>query len=75
MFRRRRWEAAMQAFTAAYQFARLPEVVYNLAVVSERLHRTRDAIDYYREYLRLRRDSPDRAQVEAQIERLRASDR
>ncbi|MBP7681711.1 MAG: tetratricopeptide repeat protein [Deltaproteobacteria bacterium] len=71
MFRRGEYEAAMQAFTAANSFAPLPEVHYNMAVVSERLGARRDAIDYYREYLRLRPNAPDRGFVEREIERLR----
>lgn len=71
MFRRREYEAAMQAFTAAHRFAPLPEVLYNMAVVSEQLGARRDAIDYYREYLRLRPNAPDRGFVEREIERLR----
>lgn len=71
MFRRRRYDAALQAFTAAYSFARLPEVIYNLAVASERTGHTQDAIDYYREYLRARPDGPDRAYVERRVAQLR----
>ncbi|MDQ3036344.1 MAG: tetratricopeptide repeat protein [Myxococcota bacterium] len=71
MFRRRRYDAALQAFTAAYNFARLPEVIYNLAVASERTGHTQDAIDYYREYLRARPDGPDRAYVERRVTQLR----
>jgi len=72
MFQRRQYEAAMQAFTAAHRFAPFPELLYNMALTAERLSQTRDAIDYYREYLRLRRDAPDRAQVERRIAELRA---
>jgi tetratricopeptide (TPR) repeat protein len=75
MFRRRRYDAALQAFTAAYNFARLPEVVYNLAVASERTDHTQDAIDYYREYLRARPDDPARRQIERHVEELRAQQR
>ncbi len=71
MFRRHEYEAAMQAFTAAHRFAPLPEVLYNMAVVAERLESRRDAVDYYREYLRLRPDAPDRGFVEREIQRLR----
>lgn len=71
MFRRRRYDAALQAFTAAYNFARLPEVIYNLAVASERTGHRQDAIDYYREYLRARPDGPDRAFVERRVAALR----
>lgn len=72
MFRRRRYDAALQAFTAAYSFARLPEVIYNLAVASERVGHTQDAIDYYREYLRARPDGADRGMIERKVEQLRA---
>ncbi|MEQ8458334.1 MAG: hypothetical protein RLO52_26790 [Sandaracinaceae bacterium] len=73
MFRRRQYEAAMAAFTAAYNFARLPEVIYNLAVTAERLERTQDAIDYFREYARLLpRESAERAIVDRRVRELRA---
>jgi len=72
MFRRHRYDAALAAFTAAYRFAQLPEVIYNLAVASERTDHTQDAIDYYREYLRARPTDPGRATIEHHIEELRA---
>lgn len=73
MFQRRAFEAAMQAFTAAYGFARLPEVVYNLAITAEKLGRAQEAIDYYREFLRVRPDDPSRAQIEDRVRALRAA--
>lgn len=76
MFRRRRYDAAMAAFTAAYNFARLPEVIYNLAVTAERLGRTQDAIDYFREYARsLPRESAERPMIDRRVEQLRAQQR
>ena len=75
MFRRRQYEAAMQAFTAAYNFTRPnppAEVVYNLGMTAERLERTQDAIDYYREYARmLPRDSAERRAIDEQVAHLR----
>lgn len=72
MYRQGHYEAAMQAFIAAHRFAPLPEVLYNLAVTSERLGSRRDAIDYYREYLRgLPDNAPDRGAVERKIAELR----
>jgi tetratricopeptide (TPR) repeat protein len=71
LFRRRQYQAAMEAFIAAHRFAPLPEVVYNLAVTAERLGSRQDARDYYREYLRLRPNGPERGQIEREIERLR----
>ncbi len=70
MFRRRRYDAALAAFTAAYRFAPLPEVIYNLAVASERTEHFGDAVDYYREYLRARPEDPDRANIERTIREL-----
>ncbi len=74
LFGRRQFQAAMEAFIAAYRFAPLPEVVYNLAVTAERLGAPQDARDYYREYLRLRPNGPERGEIEREIERLRAAD-
>ena len=71
MYRRGQYQAAMQAFMAAHRFAPLPEVLYNLAVTAERLGSRRDALDYYREYLRRRPDAPDRGAVERKIAALR----
>jgi tetratricopeptide (TPR) repeat protein len=71
MFKRRQYAAAMQAFTAAHRFAPLPEVLYNMAVTAERLERTRDAIDFYREYLRRSERAADRHAVEKRIGQLR----
>jgi len=71
MFNRSQFEAAMQAFTQAHRFAPFPELLYNMAITSERLDQLRDAVDYYREYLRLRRNAPDRAQVEQHVAELR----
>lgn len=73
MFRRHQYPAALAAFTAAYRFAPLPEVIYNLAVLSERTGQRQEAMDYYREYLRVRPTDPDRATIERQIEQLRAA--
>ncbi|NOY91828.1 MAG: tetratricopeptide repeat protein [Deltaproteobacteria bacterium] len=71
MFNRGHFQAAMEAFTAAQRFAPLPEIFYNMAVAAERLHSLRDAMDYYREYLRVRPNAPDRGHVEREIARLR----
>lgn len=73
MFRRQQYQAAMQAFTAAHRFAPLPEIFFNMAVTAEKMGNLRDAMDYYREYLRLRPRAADRGHVEREIERLRAS--
>lgn len=71
MYRRRQYDAAMQAFIAAHRFAPLPEVLYNLAVTAEKIGSRQDAIDYYREYLRMRPEAPDRGAIEREVRRLR----
>lgn len=71
MYQRREYDAAMQAFTQAHRFAPFPELLYNMALTSEKLEQLRDAIDYYREYLRLRPNASDRAHVEQRIAELR----
>ena len=72
MFRRGRYDAALTAFTAAYRFAPLPEVIFNLAIVSERTDHLQDAIDYYHEYLRAVPTDPDRSAIESTIAEIRA---
>lgn len=75
MYRRRQYQAALAAFTAAYNYTRPnppAEVIYNLAMTAERLENWPDAIGYYREYARsLPRDSAERRQVNAHVAQLR----
>ncbi|MGD8861575.1 MAG: tetratricopeptide repeat protein [Myxococcales bacterium] len=70
LYRRGRLREALDAFTAARGFARFPELSYNLALVSERLGETRDAIDHYRAYLREAPDAADAQQVRERIRTL-----
>lgn len=76
MFRRRRYAPALQAFSAAaaaFQAlgVEVPELVYNLAVTSERLRSLDDAADYYEEYLRQRPRDPEVARIRAHVTELR----
>lgn len=71
MFKRKSYLAALQAFTAAQRFSPVPELYYNMGVTAEALQRDQDAIDYFREYLRLRPSSSDRLAIEARIQALR----
>jgi len=80
MFRRRRYPAALQAFSAAaaaFQAVdvEVPELVYNLAVTSERLEQLDDAADYYDEYLRQRPTDPEAARLRVHISELRGRQR
>ncbi len=75
MYRRRQYEAALAAFTAAYNFTRPnppAEVLYNLAMTAEQVGQLQDAIGYYREYARtLPRDGAERRQINAHVAELR----
>lgn len=76
MFRRRRYPAALQAFSAAaaaFQAVdvEVPELVYNLAVTSEHLEQLDDAADYYDEYLRQRPADPEADRIRAHVTELR----
>jgi len=80
MFQRRRYPAAFQAFSAAAAAFQalgqdVPELVYNLAVTSERMNQLDDAADYYDEYLRQRPNDPDAARLRALVARYRARQR
>lgn len=74
MFKRKNFEAALQAFVAAFRFAPIPEVAYNVAITAERLGRTPEAIEFYREYLKLRPTAPDREALERHVAALRGRD-
>lgn len=76
MFRRRRYAPALQAFAAAaaaFQAlgVEVPELVYNLAVTSERARSLDDAADYYDEYLRQRPRDPEADRIRAHVRELR----
>jgi tetratricopeptide (TPR) repeat protein len=76
MFQRRRYPAALQAFSAAAATFQaigreVPELVYNLAITSERIGSLDDAADYYEEYLRQRPQDPEAERLRAHVRRLR----
>lgn len=75
LYRRREYRGAHAAFSAAYNYTRPNppgEVIYNLAMVCERLDQLGDAIDYYREYARmLPQNSPERRSVNERVAQLR----
>lgn len=72
MFKDENYLAALQAFTAAQRFSPVPELYFNMGVTAELMKQPRDAIDYFREYLRLRPKCLDRPQVEERIAQLRS---
>ncbi|MGB0680138.1 MAG: tetratricopeptide repeat protein [Polyangiales bacterium] len=71
MYRRHKYQAALQAFTHAMRLAPVPEVLFNIAITAEKLGQTRDAIDYYREYLRTQKNVAERERIQAHIQKLR----
>ncbi|TAK23606.1 MAG: tetratricopeptide repeat protein [Myxococcaceae bacterium] len=75
-FRRRRWREALQAFETANQFVQnaggnVAELMFNLGVTHEHLGHRGEAEAAFRSYLSARPDSPDRAEIEQRIQRLR----
>ena len=74
LYKRSQREAAMAAFTAAYRLRETPELLFNLALISEELGRKQDAIDYYRAYLRRLPSARDATEVRSRIDTLGARD-
>jgi tetratricopeptide (TPR) repeat protein len=75
-FRRRRWREALQAFETANQYVvnangNVAELMFNLGVTHERMGHRAEAEAAFRSYLAARPDSPDRAEIEQRIQRLR----
>jgi tetratricopeptide (TPR) repeat protein len=75
-FRRHRWREALQAFETANQFVQnaggnVAELMFNLGVTHEHLGHREEAEAAFRSYLGARPDSPDRAEIEQRIQRLR----
>jgi tetratricopeptide (TPR) repeat protein len=72
LFRRKQYAAALEAFAAARRFVPLPELAYNLALTSERLGRSGEAVDHYRAYLRESQRPADGESVRMRIKALLA---
>jgi tetratricopeptide (TPR) repeat protein len=75
-FRRHRWREALQAFETANQFVQntggnVAELMFNLGVTHEHLGHRAEAEAAFRSYLAARPESPDRAELEQRIQRLR----
>jgi tetratricopeptide (TPR) repeat protein len=63
---------ALEGYRAAYAYAPEPELLYNAGQAQRNLGRWADAIVSFERYLTEERDAPDRAQVRALIQQLRA---
>ncbi len=72
-FARGDYDAAIQEFKAGFEIKPTSAVLFNIAKSYERLARYEEAIDFYKQYLDLDPNSPDRADVEEQIRRLQKS--
>jgi len=67
------FEVALARFRRAYELTESPDLLYNIATVSDRLRRDAEALEAYRGYLKARPQSPDREHVEGRIEALQAA--
>ncbi|MCS6913969.1 MAG: tetratricopeptide repeat protein [Myxococcota bacterium] len=61
---------ARAEFEESYRLSRRADLLFNLALVSEKLGHYREAADFLMEYLRQRPDAPDRHEVRRGIEEL-----
>lgn len=62
-----RFESALESFQRAYDLSGRPELLYNIGLSAERLRQDERALSAYRSYLEERRETPNRASVEARI--------
>ena len=67
------FESALASFRRAYELTGSPDLLYNIATVSDRMRRDEDALAAYEGYLAARPKSVDREHVESRIEVLRAA--
>ncbi len=65
------FENALASFRRAYELTGSPDLLYNIATVSDRLRRDEDALQAYEGYLKARPKSVDREHVESRIDVLR----
>jgi tetratricopeptide (TPR) repeat protein len=67
-----RYEDASREMLAAYDLRPLPDLQYNVAQCYERLNKLEPAASAYETYLKGKPDAPDRANVQARIDNLKA---
>ena len=63
----------MARFQRAYELTGSPDLLYNIATVSDRMRRDEEALQAYEGYLEARPDSADREHVASRIDVLRAA--
>jgi len=67
------FKAALTSFRRAYDLTGSPDLLYNIATVSDRMRRDEEALRAYEGYLEARPDSADREHVASRIDVLRAA--
>ena len=67
------FETALRSFQRAYELTESPDLLYNIATVSDRMRLDDEALEAYEGYLAARPKSADREHVESRIEVLRAA--
>ncbi|MGB5694325.1 MAG: hypothetical protein WBM46_01615 [Polyangiales bacterium] len=67
------FETALASFKRAYELTESPDLLYNIATVSDRMRRDEEALKAYEGYLEARPQSADREHVEGRIDVLRKS--
>jgi tetratricopeptide (TPR) repeat protein len=67
------FESALANFRRAYELTGSPDLLYNIATVSDRMRRDEEALEAYEGYLEARPKSPDREHVAGRIDVLRAT--
>jgi tetratricopeptide (TPR) repeat protein len=67
------FESALASFRRAYELTGSPDLLYNIATVSDRMRRDEEALEAYEGYLEARPKSADREHVRSRIDVLRAA--
>ena len=65
------FETALASFRRAYELTGSPDLLYNIATVSDRMRRDEEALEAYEGYLEARPKSADREHVASRIDVLR----
>jgi tetratricopeptide (TPR) repeat protein len=64
------YDRAIEEFKQAYELSERPELLFNLAQTYRAKRETAQALHFYRTYLKLKPDAPNRAEVETRIAEL-----
>jgi tetratricopeptide (TPR) repeat protein len=67
------FETALARFKRAYELTGSPDLLYNIATVSDRMRLDEEALEAYEGYLEARPQSPDREHVASRIDVLRSA--